>query len=60
MLCVHGRVHSAVAFSYVTVRIFEGSNLFGELERSIVLEWAIEDDEVDDRGAGASKKARAA
>jgi hypothetical protein len=53
-------VHAAVAFSYVTVRIFEGSNLFGELERSIVLEWAIEDDEVDDRGAGASKKARAA
>ena len=31
VLCVHGRVHSAVAFSYVTVRIFEGSNLFPAL-----------------------------
>jgi len=31
VLCVLGRVHSAVAFSYVTVRIFEGSNLFPAL-----------------------------
>ena len=31
MLGVHGDVHAAVAFSYVTVRIFEGSNLFPAL-----------------------------
>ena len=31
MLGVHGDVHAAVAFSHVTVRIFEGSNLFPAL-----------------------------
>ena len=36
VLCALVGVHSAVAFSRVVVRIFEGSNNFGELERRIV------------------------